>query len=135
MDQYKILREARTIAVVGCSALPYRTSYRIASYLINAGYEVIPVNPHHEEVLGRRCYPTLNDIGKEVRIDIVNVFRRPAATEEMVGQMVTRAEETGERPVIWTQIGVSSQPAEALARAHGFPYIRNRCIMVEHARI
>jgi len=135
LDMYEILRNARTIAVVGCSSLPHRTSHRIAGYLLNAGYEIIPVNPHHEKVLGRTCYPTLNEIAEDVQIDVVNIFRRPAATAEMVQQMVERSSATGEKPAIWTQIGVSSQPAERLAEKAGFPYIINRCIMVEHMRI
>lgn len=135
MSNYKdLLKEARTIAVVGCSDNPVRTSNSIARYLIGAGYDVIPVNPQHEEILGKRCYPTTSAIPEDVQIDIVNIFRRPAHTADMVRDVLERIEKTGERPVIWTQIGVSSNEAHTLADEAGLPYVKNRCIMVEHAR-
>ncbi len=130
----KILAEAKTIAVVGCSNNPARTSNSIARYLIGEGYNVIPVNPGHKEILGRPCYPAVSEIPAETKIDIVNIFRRPAHTAAMVEDVVKRIKETGEKPVIWTQIGVSSKEAERLATAADLPYIKNRCILVEHSR-
>jgi uncharacterized protein len=130
----ELLRTSHTIAVMGCSAYPSRTSNSIARYLIAAGYEVIPVNPNHETIHGRSCYPDLQAIPDDIRIDIVNIFRRPAHTAEMVRQAVERAERLGERPAIWTQIGVASAEAEQIAEKAGLPYVRNRCILVEHGR-
>ena len=128
------LQRARTIAVVGCSPRASQTSHRIARYLQEAGYRVVPVNPHHEELLGEACYPSLLAIPEDVRLDIVNVFRRPSFTEGVVQDTVDRAERTGQKPVVWTQLGVHSQEAQQLAEAHDLPYIANRCILVEHAR-
>lgn len=135
MDLQTVLENARTIAVVGCSPRASQTSHRIARYLLDVGYTVIPVNPYHDEILGQRCYPDLQHIPAEVEVDIVNVFRRPQFTEGVVQDAVERMEATGQRPVIWTQIGVHSQPAARLAEAHGLPYVANRCTMVEHARM
>lgn len=135
LDHKDILTTARTIAVVGCSDSPYRTSHRIAGYLQQVGYRVIPVNPHHNEVLGERCYPDLQHVPDDVIIDIVNIFRNPRHAADMVQQAVAYAEATGTKPVIWTQLGVSTQQAEHLAREAGLPYVKNRCIMVEHARL
>ena len=135
MDLRAILEDARTIAVVGCSPRPTRTSHRIARYLQDAGYTVVPVNPHHDELLGVPCYPDLLSIPEDTEIDIVNVFRQPRFTEGVVQDAVDRSERTGERPVIWTQLGVSTQEAQRLAEAHGLPYVANRCSMVEHARL
>ncbi len=130
-----ILESAKTIAVVGCSDRPDRTSYAISRYLESVGYEVIPVNPNHSSCAGNECYPDLLSIPEDVRIDLVDIFRNPRYTADMVRIAVERAEETGEKPVIWTQIGVSSKEAERLAKKAGLPYVKNRCTMVEHSRL
>lgn len=136
VDELKrILERAETIAVVGCSDRPSRTSYAIYRYLKNAGYAVIPVNPHHDTCHGDTCYPDLLSVSDSVRIDIVNVFRNPRYTAEMVEIAAERADRTGHRPTIWTQLGVSSRQAEETARRHDLRYVRNRCIMVEHSRL
>jgi hypothetical protein len=129
-----ILESARTIAVVGCSDRPSRTSFAIYKYLKNRGYKVIPVNPDHETVDGDECYPNLLAIPQDEAIDIVTIFRNPRYTEEMVRIAIDRSRATGERFAIWTQLGVSSREAEQLAIEAGLPYIKNRCIMVEHSR-
>lgn len=134
-DFNALFASTETIAVVGCSARSARTSHRIAAYLKNAGFRMIPVNPNYEEVLGETSYPSLLDIPNEVVIDIVNIFRNPRYTAEMVDDAVHRAERTARRPVIWTQIGVSSGAAEEKAREADLRYIKNRCIMVEHSRL
>lgn len=135
LDLKQTLEMARTIAVVGCSNRPGRTSYNIARYLQQAGYRVVPVNPTIEEALGERAWPSLAAIPVTIRLDLVNVFRRPSYTAEVVAETLARMRQTGERLTVWTQIGVSSQEAEQLAAAHGLPYVVNRCILVEHQRL
>lgn len=135
IDLEEVLRTARTIAVVGCSARPGRTSHGISRYLKEQGYRMIPVNPHHDEVHGEPCYPDLQQIPGDVQVDLVNVFRNPRYTDGVVEMAIARAEAQGTRPVIWTQIGVSSAEAERRATEAGLPYVRNRCILVEHARL
>ena len=134
-DLQPLLETAETIAVVGCSATPTRTSHKIARSLQNRGYRIVPVNPNYEEVLGEPCYPDLPSIPADVTIDIVNIFRRPAHTADMVRSAIARGEQTGERPVIWTQLGVSTSEAEELAAGADLPYVRNRCIKIEHDRL
>lgn len=134
-DLLTILKDAETIAVVGCSPRATRTSHRIARYLQDAGYRVIPVNPHRDELLGTTCYPDVQSIPDDVKIDVANIFRRPEHTADMVRDVIARSEKTGQQPVVWTQIGVSSMEAEELAQQAGLPYVRNRCIMVEHSRL
>ena len=129
-----ILKSAKTIAVVGCSDRPSRTSYAIYKYMKQQGYEMIPVNPDHEWCDEDRCYPDLLAIPDDVEIDIVTIFRNPRYTADMVNIAVQRAEKTGRKPVIWTQLGVSSRQAEQIAQEAGLPYVKNRCIMVEHSR-
>jgi uncharacterized protein len=128
----KILRDARTIAVVGCSPRGFQTSHHIARYLQHAGYRVVPVNPYHEEILGERCYPNLQTIPADVEVDVVNVFRRSEFTPGVVEDAVARLAETGQQPVIWTQLGVHHPEAQRRAEAAGLPYVASRCIMVDH---
>ena len=95
---------------------------------------MIPVNPNHELVLGETCYPSVDAIDDSIEIDIVDIFRRPVFVESVVADVGARVERLGGAPVIWTQIGVSSQEARDAAAELGLPYIANRCSMVEHAR-
>lgn len=133
MNLPALLASVRTIAVVGCSDAPAATSHRIARYLIEAGFAVVPVNPNHARVLGRACYPSVADVPYDPPLDVVCIFRQPRFTAAMVETVVERIGHTDERPVVWTQVGVHSAEAERLATEAGLPYVRNRCIMVEHA--
>ena len=134
-DLTSVLDSAETIAVVGCSAQPTRTSHKIARYMQDRGYRIVPVNPSYDEVLGERCYPDLTSVPADLAIDIVDIFRAPKHTADMVRTALARIEETGERPVLWTQLGVSSPEAETLAAEAGLPYVRNRCIKVAYDRL
>ena len=124
-----ILREARTIAVVGLSAKPDRDSFRVACYLQEHGYRIVPVNPGLEKVLGERCYPDLLAIPAELTVDVANVFRRGEHVPEVVDQAIARGAKA-----IWLQLGIAHAAAVAKARAAGIAVVENRCIMVEHAR-
>lgn len=119
--------QARRIAVVGVSEDPSRPSHSISNYLIDAGYDVVPVNPNLNSVLGRVCYPNLKSIPGQ--IDLVNIFRRP----EFIPGLVADAIEIGTGGV-WVQSGIRSPQAAAAALSAGLNYVEDRCIMVEHAR-
>ena len=121
------LLDARTVAVVGLSSDAARESYRIASYLQEHGYRVVPVNPNETEVLGEKAYASLADIPFD--IDIVDVFRR----REHLKGVVEDAIEKGAWGA-WGQLGVADGAAEELAAGAGLAYVQNRCIMVEHDR-
>lgn len=127
----EILKSAKIVAVIGCSPDPYRTSNYAAKYLMERGYQMIPINPKEEKILGEKCYPDLNSIPKNVRIDILNIFRKSIYTEGVVEEVITWKRETGQSPVIWTQLDVSSEKAELKAKEAELPYVRNKCIMVE----
>ncbi|MCS7081867.1 MAG: CoA-binding protein [Bacteroidetes bacterium] len=126
MDLFKILSQARRIAVVGASAHPHRPSHQIMHYLMSQGYEVIPVNPHYAEVLGQPCYPSVQSLPQSV--DIVNVFRRAPYVEAVVDDVLA----SGQRPVIWTQLGAHSEAAQRKAERARLRYIPEVCIMVVH---
>lgn len=130
-----MLSEAKTIAVIGCSGKSWRTSHQIASYLQEQGYRIIPVHPDYGEVLGEKAYPAVYDIPDETQVDVVDIFRDSAHTLQMVEDVCRRVEETGQRPLVWTQLGVSSQEAMARAGEEGLDYVENKCLMVEHRRL
>jgi predicted CoA-binding protein len=134
-DFHTVLDTAETIAVVGCSATPTRTSHKIARYMQERGYRIVPVNPNYDEVLGETCYPDLPSVPADIEIDIVNIFRAPKHTANMVRSAIERVEETGNRPLVWTQRGVSSSEAEEVAEEAGLPYVRNRCVKIEYDRL
>jgi predicted CoA-binding protein len=123
-----LLQEARTIAVVGHSDKPYRTSYRIGNYLRRVGYKVYPVNPTISDVDGERVYPNLAALPE--RINIVNVFRRAEYLADVVNQAIAI-----NAKAIWGQLGVYDPEAERAARAAGLVVVTDRCIMVDHGML
>jgi predicted CoA-binding protein len=122
----KILRSARTIAIVGLSANPRRPSHGVARYLQRAGYRIIPVNPNVSEVLGERAYATLAELPGPV--DVVEVFRR----SEFVGAIVDEAIAIG-AGAVWLQDGVVDEAAAERARAVGLDVVMDDCMMRRHA--
>ena len=116
---------ARTIAIVGLSANPTRPSYGVARYLIEAGYQVIPVNPREQEVLGLPCYPNLASV--PVAIDVVDVFRESAAVAEIARESVAI-----KAKFLWLQLGVISDEGVAIAEAGGMQCVVDLCTKIEH---
>ena len=123
----RILHSAKTVAVVGLSSNELRASNFVGYYLKRHGYRVIPVNPREREILGQTCYPSLFDVPAPV--DIVNVFRAPAALPDIARDAV--AIKAGS---LWAQFGVINDKAAAIAEQGGVPVVMDRCIKVEHAR-
>ena len=124
----RILRECRTLAVVGLSAEWHRPSYFAAKYMQGKGYRIVPVNPRYQEVLGERCYPSLEDI--PFAVDMVDVFRKTAD----VPPIARSAAAIGAR-CLWQQLGVTSDEADGIARAAGMDSVMDRCVKIEHARL
>jgi predicted CoA-binding protein len=124
------LASAKTIAVVGCSPDPGRASHAIARYLQESGYRVIPVNPGHRSLLGETCYRSLADVPPEIRVDIVDVFRRSEAVPPVAEQAIARG--TG---FFFMQKGVVSPESARKLEAAGIPVAMDRCIMVERERL
>jgi len=124
----RILRDCRTIAVVGLSANWYRPSYFAAKYMMEHGYRIIPVNPQYTEVLGQKCYASLRDIPDQV--DMVDCFQK-------TGRILPLAEDAiaiGAK-VLWQQIGVRNEEASRLAQAAGLDAVMDRCVKIEHGRL
>jgi len=124
----KILRDAKTIAVVGLSPKPHRPSHQVASYLMEVGYTIIPVNPGQDAILGRTCYPNLRAIPTPV--DMVDIFRR----QETVLPIVEEAISIGAQ-FIWMQEGIVNKEAAAKAESAGLTVIMDRCTKIDHMNL
>ncbi|HSM87371.1 MAG TPA: CoA-binding protein [Candidatus Limnocylindrales bacterium] len=124
-DIGRLLKESKTIAVVGLSDSPLRPSYGVAAYMQSNGYRVIPVNPAIKGALGEKAVASLSDI-KE-KIDIVDVFRRPEFVPEVVDEAIRL-----KVPAIWLQEGVVHEEAAEKARKAGIQVVMDRCILKEH---
>ena len=123
----EILKQYKTIAVVGLSSNPMRPSFGVTEYMQKAGYRIIPVNPNETEVLGAKSYARLEDVPE--KIEIVDIFRRA----EEVAAVVESAMRVGAK-VIWMQLGVEEEAAAEKARAAGLVVVEDACILVEHRR-
>lgn len=121
----RILASARTVAIVGLSDKPERDSHRVAAYLQQAGYRIIPVNPNLSSVLGEKAYPNLRAIPEPV--DVVDIFRKPEAVPEIVEDAIA----IGAR-VVWMQDGIVHNAAADRARQAGLTVVMNKCMMREH---
>jgi predicted CoA-binding protein len=127
-DIRRLLETVRRIAVVGLSPKPHRDSHRVALYLQDRGYEVVPVYPREETILGARVYRRVQDIPGGV--DLVDVFRR---SEELPGAVDDAL--AARAPALWFQLDCVHEEAAARAAAAGMTVVMDRCLMVEHARL
>ena len=123
-----LLRNAKTIAVVGLSNRRSRPSYGVSEYMQSNGYRIIPVNPNETEILGEKSWASLEEIPE--RVDIVDIFRRP----ECVPEIVDSAIRVGAKG-IWMQEGVVHEEAAGKARAAGLEVVMDRCILKEHRKM
>ena len=128
MVEARILNKYHSIAVVGASANPERASHQVASYLMEHGYQVYPVNPNAGEILGRPSYPDLSSIPE--RVEVIDIFRRAEDVMPIVGEAI----KIGAR-VIWMQAGVANEAAAAKARDAGLLVVMDKCIREEHQRL
>ena len=124
----RVVRGARTVAVVGASPNPLRPSHGVARYLLDAGLTVYPVNPAITELFGRPAYPNLAAIPGPV--DVVDVFRRPDAALAVARDAVAVG-----AGALWLQLGVINSAAAEFATAGGLAVVMDRCLAVEHRRV
>lgn len=128
-DELREILALDTIAVVGCSTSPGKDAHEVPSYLIEQGYDVVPVNPFAEEIFGRRAYDSLSTVPADV--DVVDVFR---PSEEVSG-IVDKAIEREDVDVVWTQLGIRDDEAARRAERAGKRVVQDRCLKIEHERL
>jgi predicted CoA-binding protein len=125
----KYFQNSKTIAVIGCSPKETKDSNKVAKYLLEVGYNIIPVYPKGDTILGQKVYRNLADIDKPV--DMVVVFRKPAVVDEIVKVSISR----GDVKIVWTQIGIVNNVGAKRAKDAGISVVQNHCAMIEHRAI
>lgn len=123
----KILKDSRTIAVVGLSPKPDRASHQVAKYMQSHGYHIVPIHPQADTILGEKVYARLEDVPEP--IDVVDVFRRGEDTPPFAEAAVRIGAKA-----LWLQLGIENDVSEAIARTAGLDFVQNRCIKIEHQK-
>lgn len=124
----EILKRARTVAIVGISHKAERDSHKVARYLQEQGYKIIPVNPKYKEVLGEPCYPNLKSVPEH--IDLVDIFRNMDAIPGIVDEAIEACADA-----VWMQLGLAHNEAAQRARDNGLAVVMNKCTKIEHYRL
>ena len=127
----RILKDCRTIAVVGLSANPARPSFGVAQYMQARGYRIIPINPNESLILGEKCYPSLSLAAQHEKFDMINCFRNSADIPPIVDEAVALMAVAGIQ-AIWMQQGIRHAQAAATAEAAGLAVVQDRCLKIEH---
>jgi predicted CoA-binding protein len=124
----ELLKSAKTVAVVGISHKEDRDSYKVAKYLKEHGYKIIPVNPKYKEVLGEPCYPDLKSVPE--KIDVVDIFRKVDAIPGIVDEAIAVG-----AGAVWMQLGLAHNESAEKARQAGLKVVMNKCMKIEHQRL
>ncbi|MGC8562259.1 MAG: CoA-binding protein [Thermoplasmata archaeon] len=125
-----LLDKSKTIAVVGMSPNQERDSNKVGKYLIDKGYNVIPVNPTVQEIYGKKTYPSILDIPKDIKVDIVDIFRNPEASKEVVIQAPKLHPKA-----VWLQLGAESPEVIKTALSENLDVVYGICIMETHKKV
>jgi len=125
----RVLRDTRTIAMVGLSSHAQKASHFVATYLQYEGYRVIPVNPHVDELLGEKAYPDLLSIPRDIRVDLVDVFRPAIEAPDIARQAVKIGAKA-----LWLQLRIVSPEAAEIAEEGGLDVVMDKCVKMEHGR-
>jgi predicted CoA-binding protein len=136
-DLKEILTKYRTVAVVGASRDPSKDSHKVAKYLQDHEFRIIPVNPTTDKILGEKCYKSLLDIPPEIQknIEIVDVFRPSPETLSIAEQAVKLKERFDKPYILWMQLGIINEQSAETARQAGIEVVMNRCMMQEHRKL
>jgi len=126
------LLDAHTVAVIGCSGTPGKAAHDVPAYLQRQGYDIVPVNPFRDEILGRPAADSLADVAADV--DLVDVFRPSEEVSDVVDAVIERARTRGDVRGLWLQQGIRDDEAVARARDAGLLVVQDRCLKVDHAR-
>lgn len=124
------LAHCKTIAVVGLSPKPHRDSYRVAKYMQDHGFRIVPINPNAPEVLGEKAYASLTEAAQHERIDMVNCFRNSEDIPPIAAEAIAISAKS-----LWLQIGVVNDAAAQQATHAGLTVVQDKCLMVEHRQL
>ncbi len=131
-DMHKAIEQAlamKNVAIVGLSSKPDRASNHVGAYLAAHGYNIIPVNPAEDEVLGLKAYPSVTDIPAEMPVEVVDIFRKGEDTPPIVEQAIARGAKA-----VWLQLGITSEASRRLAEEAGLLYVEDHCMRIEYGK-
>ncbi|CUV66026.1 CoA-binding domain protein [Sulfurovum sp. enrichment culture clone C5] len=128
-DMRDIFKNAKTIAIIGCSPDPSKASNMVASYLKDAGFKIVPVYPKEDIILGEKVYRSLSEI--PFKVDIVDIFRKPDVIASVVDECIAR----GDVDCVWTQLGLVNNEAAQKAEDAGMKVVQSRCTKIEHKKL
>jgi predicted CoA-binding protein len=128
-DELRDALAVDTIAVVGCSTTPQKDAHAIPKFMLERGYEIIPVNPYADEIFGRKVYDSLSDVEEE--IDMVDIFRPSEEVSDIVDEVLER----DDVEVVWTQLGIRDREAGERVEESGRTYVEDKCLKVEYNRL
>ena len=132
-SEMRDLLDVETIAVVGCSGTPGKAAHDVPAYLQNQGYDIVPINPNHDEVLGRPAADSLVDVSE--RADLVNVFRPSEEVSTIVDAVLKRIQRRDDVQGVWLQLGIRDDEAARRAEEAGLRVVQDKCLKVEHQRL
>ena len=132
-DALRELLAVDRIAVVGCSSTPGKAAHEIPAYLQRHGYEIVPVNPFADNILGETAVDSLSDI--DGKIDLVNVFRPSEEVDQIVESVLDRKNTVGDIEGLWLQLGIQHAVSETKAENAGLTVVSDRCLKIEHQRL
>ena len=137
MDIEQILENTSNIAVIGLSKNELRDSYQVSAYMKNAGYNIIPVNPTIDSVMGVKSHNSLKNIPDDVlkNIELVNVFRKSEFVNEIVDEVIEINKKYGRIHTIWMQLGIFYDEIDRISEENKLNIITNKCIKIEHGRL
>lgn len=130
-DIKEILEDTKTIAIIGCSPKSEKDSNKVAIYLKEHGYTIIPVYPKEDMILGEKVYRSLSDIPTDIKVDMVDIFRKPDVIASVVDEALLR----GDVKCIWTQLGLVHNVAAQKAKEAGLKVVQSHCTKVEHSAL
>jgi len=130
-EMREIFNETKTIAIIGCSPKAEKDSNKVAVYLKNAGFTIIPVYPKEDTILDEKVYRSLSDIPKDIKVDMVDIFRKP----DVIASVVDEAIQRGDVKCIWTQLGLVHNEAAKKAQEHGMKVVQSHCTKIEHSHL
>ena len=137
MDIEQILENTSNIAVIGLSKNELRDSYQVSAYMKNAGYNIIPINPTIDSVMGVKSHNSLKNIPEDVlkNIELVNVFRKSEFVNEIVDEVIEINKKYGRIHTIWMQLGIFYDESDRISEDNKLNIITNKCIKIEHGRL
>jgi len=137
MDIEQILENTSNIAVIGLSKNELRDSYQVSAYMKNAGYNIIPINPTIDSVMGVKSHNSLKNIPEDVlkNIELVNVFRKSEFVNEIVDEVIEINKKYGRIHTIWMQLGIFYDEIDRISEENKLNIITNKCIKIEHGRL